>query len=483
MTTINHALAILSVTLLSACASIDSANLSRSESAIDPNDAGPLTEIISDGAVAPNVQGVWVSRGYGFILDVTADGLTRYHDDGFVCFPTPETAKGATDTLAFEYRYFRMTPSGQWAIFQLLPDDTQIVFDRAAALPERCRISAKTDHATIFDVYARLFSNHYAFFEERKIDWPTRVTKASEKLGAASTSGELFDLLASMIDGFSDSHTKLLAVIDGEKRRRQDGQGVTLPMIRSGMGETPWLIGIIGNLLDNTLSSGSHVANDRIIWGMIDDRIGYIQVFVMGGFTGVDIGDPSFRDTELAALDAIMQEAINSFEGADAVIVDLSNNRGGYDAISRRIAGYFAEAPFVAYTAQARGTGLPPADRIAEAPGDVRFTGPVYLLTSDVTVSGGELAALALKQLPNVMHVGGVTRGSFSTVFSKPLPNGWIVEMSNEVIAGADGRVYEETGITPEILIDVFPEDDPVGGHASAIDAIVNIIDDRRTKR
>lgn len=470
------ALSLFALPFLSACASAPGGMSEVAPAPVELEQAGPLRSIVENGAVNPHSLGAWVSRGYGYILNITDDGLTRYHDDGSYCFATPEAAKGATDSLSLEYRYFRTSPDGQWAAFQLLPDDTQIVFDRLSSLPERCFSVTPNDYTTNFDIFARLIGDHYAFFKERKIDWPARVAAARPKLAQIGNDKEFFDLLASMIDGFSDSHTKLIAVIEGQKRRQQDGQGQTLPMVRNGIGETPWLIGIFGNLAEKTLSPSYHVANDRIIWGKIGDNVGYIQIFVMGGFTGTDIADPGFRDAELAALDSIMQEAFTAFSNADAIILDLSNNRGGYDAISRRLAGYFSDEPYVAYTTQARGAGQPPVHRMASAPDDIKFTGPVYLMTSDVTVSGGELAVLAMKQLPNVSLAGGATRGSFSTVFSKPLPNGWVIEMSNEVIAGADGAVYEETGIAPDLILDVYPSGDPIGGHAKAIHAVVDLI-------
>ena len=72
-------------------------------------------------------------------------------------------------------------------------------------------------------------------------------------------------------------------------------------------------------------------------------------------------------------------------------------------------------------------------------------------------MSGGEIATVALRQLPNVTHYGATTRGSFSTVLSKPLPNGWVAELSNERFLAPDGVLYEETGITPDVALEVSP--------------------------
>ena len=42
-------------------------------------------------------------------------------------------------------------------------------------------------------------------------------------------------------------------------------------------------------------------------------------------------------------LDAALDQAIAAFRGARAVIVDVSNNRGGYDGLAQHIAGRFAD--------------------------------------------------------------------------------------------------------------------------------------------
>ena len=174
----------------------------------------------------------------------------------------------------------------------------------------------------------------------------------------------------------------------------------------------------------------------------------------------------------MAAFDAALYDAFAAFQGADAVIVDLSNNRGGWDRVAKALPGRFTDAAFTGFTTVSRGSGLAPFPHLIEPADGPRFTGPVQLLTSDVTVSGGELVTLAFRQLPNVTHSGATTRGAFSTPLAKPLPNGWLLELSNEVFAAPDGAVFEETGIAPEIALEVYPAGDPVGGHWRAVMAL-----------
>jgi len=449
-----------------------------SAAALDPDEAGPVEPIYGETQVHPQAEGFWLSEPFGYALHVGAQGLKRYEWDGQVCFAVPEAAKGATATLSLEYRFVRFGPGGDWAIFKYLGDgDGGFVFTRTADLPEACEREASWDRAAILDYAVRLIGRHYAFFEARGIDWQARAENARAALASVRDDDAFFELLGGLIDGFSDSHTKLLARINGEPRRRQDGLGETLPRIRQTIGEGAWLVGILKTLLTETLDAGAqHTANERIVWGTLEGgRIGYIQIFTMGGFSGDDIASEGFFEREIEALDTVMREAFSAFEGTEALILDLSNNRGGIGEIANRLPGYFAAQETVAFTTQVPTTGFAPEPTIIR-PLTIRYQKPVYVLTSDVTVSGGEIAVLGLRALPQVTHAGATTRGSFSTVFSKPLPNGWIFELSNEIYAGPDGTVYEEIGLTPAWPLDVFPEDAPIKGHSAALKALVQRI-------
>ena len=434
---------------------------------------GPLKNI-NDG-IPIELSAVWKSRGYGWIFDARGPELRQYQVAGDTCFLTPLDMPVMTDALALSYDYYRLSDDPDRAILQLLPEDTEIHVDRIPDLPEPCTNSADPSYDSVFRYFSSVVRENYAFLERRNIDWDARVAEAREQLPFVSNDEEFFELLARMIDGFSDSHTKLLAEVNGETRRQQDGLGETLEIVRAQEIETPWLIQIFMGALDDWLDPGAEfTANDRILWGTIDEgRVGYIQILQMGGFSGVEIDDPSFRQAEFDVFDGVMDKALSAMTDAEYVILDLSNNRGGYDAISRRVAGLFTDERVAGYTTEVPGTGIPPRTRWVEPAKGTRYTGPVILLTSDVTVSGGELATLSLRELPNVTHVGETTRGSFSTVLSKPLPNGWLVELANEVIAAPDGTVYEESGIEPEHVHDVFRPDQIMESHKLTIDWIL----------
>jgi carboxyl-terminal processing protease len=427
--------------------------------------------IFVDGQADPAAQGVWRSADYGWIIEIGEDELTRWQDTPAGCYRTPE-APTARLMGQVEYRLF--TREGDVIGLQYLNGDSNTRFDRLPGLPERCGAEDLDTPPGVFEVFASVMQAHYAFFDERGIDWPARVEAARPLVRSDMSNTELFDVLAGLMDGLSDSHTKLTALIDGEERLVQDGLGTSLPRMRETTGEQPWLIGLVDQLLEGgVLTEPEFVANGRIITGRVttddDRRVGYVLIFTMGGFTeDFAPGTLEWAEAERRIFADIMNAAMERFAGYDAVIVDLSNNRGGYDAIARAVASHFTASPFLAYT-QHPGTNPAAAEAHRIEPADRVFTGPVGVLTSDVTVSGGEIATLSLRQLPNVLHTGTTTRGAFSTPLAKPLPNGWYLELSNEVFAAPDGTVFEETGITPDLELDVYPADAPIAGHAAAI--------------
>lgn len=443
--------------------------------------AGPLTEIRSaEGPTQQAVRGVWQSRGYGRILEIDEHGVTQY-EIGDSCY-RPDRSEGAMSAMdSIGYSFFRMLPGETSAIFQLTRGDTNVVFDRLESLPEACLVQASADPDDVAEAFLDAFERHYAFFDSRPPGHEARARRTRDLLTPGMSDAQLWDALGAYMEGLSDSHTKLIGEVDGESRRIQDGQGHTLPRVRgSEGGETGWLVGLIDQTKQRLGESAHHTGSDRIIWGLIDGRIGYLQVFQMGGFTGrEDFGSEAWTQAEMAEFNRIMDEAFSEYAEAnvEAVILDLSNNRGGWDKIAKAIPGRFTDREYTGFTTAARGSGLAPFPHVIEPSNGPRFLGPVYLMTSDVTVSGGELATLALRQNPRVTQVGTTTRGSFSTPLAKRLPNGWLLELSNEVFAAPDGSVYEERGIAPHEVIEIYPADAPIEGHGAAIGRVIEMID------
>lgn len=447
------------------------------------NSAQPALPIYGeDGALDPRAAGVWHSREKGWILQIHETGITRWQDTPAGCYASPAPDESTPMMGQVEYRLFRPSADGLGIRLNYLPGDASAYFERLDALPLSCGAEDLTSAPAIFEVFTSVMAQHYSFFDARGVNWDALVAQARPHMRDGMNEAALWDVLAGLLAPLGDSHTKMVGLVEGEARRAQAGLGTTLPMIRNGMGEGAWLNALVEQLFNEVLDPGAELIADRVIVGEISPEngapIGYIQIFTMGGFTTEHTpGTIEWSQAELAALSDMLDEALTRFADHQAIILDLSNNRGGYDAVTRAIAARFTDEAFLGYRVSV--PGVPEADEdYPITPHDgVRYTGPVYLMTSDVTVSGGEITTMMLRQLPNVIQVGSTTRGAFSTPLAKPLPNGWYLELSNEVFEDGEGQVFEGRGIPPAIPFDVYPEDAPVTGHRHAIERVVEMIE------
>ncbi|WP_445183442.1 S41 family peptidase [Pseudonocardia sp. Cha107L01] len=78
------------------------------------------------------------------------------------------------------------------------------------------------------------------------------------------------------------------------------------------------------------------------------------------------------------------------------------------------------------------------------------YTGPLRLLTSDLTVSAGETFTEAvMARTPPATRVGTTSQGVFADDMHRKLPNGWDFTVGNEDYIAPDGRNYEGPGIPP----------------------------------
>ncbi len=450
------------------------------------------------GRPAPELHGVWRSRGYGYIVRFSPDGHDLFNVAGDFCYPNDvDQAKAGLlsriKAALQRVRDFAITsilrtkrdpddmfelyrPFGSGAVaFSNEPGQTRYVFDRLPDLPPACTDRTPWSAPRIAALVAATFADLYPSFQLRGIDWPARTAAAKAALTEDSDDEALFKALQAMLAGIDDPHVELHAEVDGESRELMPGEGPALRRISAAVGDkmggSEWPPAYQRGVLDVILQGkGYQRANNRLFFGRVGD-IGYLNLLSMEGLARWGFrGD---RDVLAGALD----EAIAAFQGARAVIVDVSYNLGGYDAVSQYVAGRFADNRKLAYTKVAHGAqGVEPQAFDVEPSKRARYLGPVYLLTSDVTVSAGETFTLYMRALPNVTQVGGKTRGALSDMIEKPLPNGWSLALAAEIYRDPQGQWYEVRGIPPKVPFEVFPPNDPIGGYTRRVQALMDDI-------
>lgn len=328
----------------------------------------------------------------------------------------------------------------------------RIAIARLSALPQACATALPDTPMGNFEAFAAIFASAYAFFDLYGVDWDAVVTATCPRVTPDMPDEVLFRLFAEMMAPLRDGHLQLDARIGRQELSFEPNRGRTHATLKAtaeangtdtetqidAFHEAFWRGSVAQTVLGG---QGQSAANDRIQYGLIGGDVGYIALVTMGDYSrrGVD------ADRDIAVINEVLEDALQSFAaaGVRAVIVDASVNYGGFDFVSRAVAERFASAPTHAYTKYAGDAVRPIRTQVQLTPSQgTRFTGPVYLLTSDITISAGEILTLAMRALPNVTHVGEPTRGAFSDVLDRELPNGWQLSLSNEVYEDPHGRVW-----------------------------------------
>ena len=422
----------------------------------------PFWPVKDKGQVAQQLQGVWRSRGYGWIVQFGPDGPRLFHTAGGACYADPRPGTDPDEVMS------AWRSEGQASIALTGgPQATRYLFDRLPALPAACADTAAWTPDRIVAFAADSFAELYPRSAERGLDWPARRAAALAQVSPTASEDQLWTALSGLLARLDDPHVELQGMVAGAERELEQGEAATLARVRAVSDEKTWLQAYREGILTEVLQgTGRQAANNRIFWGRVDD-VGYLNLVTMGAFARNAAPD------DPRPLDAVLDEALAAFAGAKAVIVDVSNNRGGYDTISQRVAARFADHPRLAYSKLGVGARAPLQPVRVEPANGARFTGPVYVVTSDITVSAGETFTLMMKALPNVRLAGGATHGAFSDQLPKPLPNGWALALPAELYKGPGGEDLEGRGLAPEIPLTVFPEDDLAGGHAKAIASLI----------
>jgi carboxyl-terminal processing protease len=440
---------------------------------------------------ASSLVGTWREIGYGRVVAIGEKGFDLYHETKILCYRDEGVVDAPLDS---RYSLYDLSPDGATLTlyFHDLGKSTRHFqnhqrFERMPSLPAGCVPSLKRPEferpAFIFDLFWQTFADHYAFFDERGVDWKRIREDFRPRVRAEMTSSELFELFSEMLRPLNDGHVNVYLAQD---RRFSPGRNSVLPILRREFDRrkppqafeafvAEWASSL--KTAASTFVKGEirKAANDTIWWGDIDDDIGYINIYLLTNFT--KNATWSNRAQQLAVVDDAFEEILVAFRHKRAILLDLTHNQGGFDAASDLIASRFADQARHVLTVRAFGMTSSKAETITVEPSvRTRFTKPVFVMTSEVTVSAGEGLVAMLRAFPHVTHLGQRTRGYLSGILNKPLPASLAVSVTSQIIRTPDGDSYEARGIPPEVAVDVFPPDDILGGYPKSLRTAADLI-------
>ena len=150
------------------------------------------------------IDGVWIQEGYGRIISIKDSIYTYFNITENSCLPLISNGN-LTDRFRivdFKRDKLILNPGGI----------VDYHFKRIDKLP-KCCINHDTNKNSSpelnFSVLWNTFDKHYAFFEQRNIDWNSVKIESQEKLKNIQSNKELYNLFVDILKNFNDGHIRL----------------------------------------------------------------------------------------------------------------------------------------------------------------------------------------------------------------------------------------------------------------------------------
>jgi carboxyl-terminal processing protease len=437
-----------------------------------------------------NANGIWRSRGYGWLLQIDDGGYELSH-----VTQKNRVVVERGSRAEFE-RSFDLVgwPSGQHSRPEGRPTETMSLhqagdltrydFERLERLPELPTFApgSNRDPLVNFETLWQTFDEHYAFFDLHGADWAESHRLIQPRVTAGTSEDELLEHFSELLLPLEDGHVGITAgerhvqTLKAMELRRAFQKCVHLPNARVSPRSTVDAVAPkIGEILlapfARSRTELRQAGNGIVSWCRLQAGIGYVSVLRLFGFADTEaarhandlpherVAVAGFLRDDIEVLEKILDQVVNELDGCRAIVLDLRINGGGFDRAGLAIASRFADQERVAFTKKARdGGGFTTSQEIlvgrhSHAAKNVGTGLPTYVLTSPLCVSAGEICVLGLRALPHVTVLGQPTAGMLSDNLNKVLPNGWTFSLSNEVYTSHDGQVFEGRGIPPAALL------------------------------
>jgi hypothetical protein len=279
----------------------------------------------------------------------------------------------------------------------------------------------------------------YAYRDLHKIDWNKAIDTAAPKLESADTAASFAREVAKLLEKAKDLHNTVKV-----------GDQLLATFKRT----------VTPNVNQETLAKAVPEfarANDAVWTGRYDDGIGYINITTWSQSPGL----------LQAATDAL-----DKFEHAKGVIIDVRFNSGGDESLAREFASCFvAESAIYSKNrycdpSSKDGFGQTYDRRVDPHKTRKPFRGKVAALIGPANMSSCESFILMLKHGANARLFGEKTFGASGNPKPHELGNGVTVYLSSWQDLFPDGKLLEGKGISPDTEVKTKPTDpataDPV---------------------
>ena len=316
-------------------------------------------------------------------------------------------------------------------------------------------VGQKGEPYKTYDFLCELFDESYASFEEKNIIWEDTCRKYRMELSPEMTDEALFDLFSTMLSPLNDGHVTLKA---GKLDKRFSASRTSPTMANLGQQYDAKALGDrIKQMRSETLQRhgfeevqtlGPTFREKPLFYYTKNDRVGYLAFYRSFSTYIKMVG---------AGLEKELDQIFDYFKDVDALIVDVRFNIGGEDFFSHAVAARFNEKERLGYYKQTRKNGeFGPLERRMLKAAEKPFLRPTVVLCNDRTVSAADIFMLLMDEFDHVKIVGNPSNGSYSDIYSRKLPNGWRINLSNQRYLTVDKKNLEGIGnpVDLEILND-----------------------------
>lgn len=440
--------------------------------------------------VASKFEGIWERQGYGDVYAVSGNKGKFYQYTSTTCLLADD---GDAEDLAELFDGSKVAADGtSLTLSEENGGAFPVTFTKRTALPAQCeegQLITQTTPTKTFEHFTQTYADYYAFFNERDVDWTSRVADAETLVHDNMSDDKLFELMAGLLEPLDDGHVQLEG--NGDLYRPAQDRGANQIVLEAFEQQSDYTdiqsfandISMaywenLGDYLDEgSVQAFDGAIPDRVIWGtMGNGTVGYLYIASMAFFSDEDDGLSETANT--AAIKNIMADVMVDLGNTQAMIIDVRKNIGGHDTVSKAIASHFIDQTTLYGSKLARSymgdTAI--VESYMEPASASPYLNPVAVIAGVQSASAAESFTLAMKSLPQVTLVGENTNGILSDVLEKTLPNGWEIWLANEVYFDHLGENHEVTGITPDVEAPAFSLEAIEEGNNAAIDAALTAL-------
>lgn len=291
----------------------------------------------------------------------------------------------------------------------------------------------------------------YPDFNEKGIDWDS-VHDAYRPLAEAAQGDEILQLLADLLAVLRDGHLYLAT----------PGGGPLYPYIPTRLlrDRDTFSALLVPTYLDGPMRRAGGAA---VEYGTIGGEVGYIRI-------------ASFDHDAVADH---FPEAIAAMASSRGLILDVRNNNGGDRTNVAAVVSRFISSTMTWLEGvEADGVPFEPWEPIEPA-GPEMYANPVVVLINGASLSGAEVLAETMRQLPSVTLVGDTTAGAGcndrdATPGDQTLPSGIRIHIPTGCLLRYDGAFIEWNGVPPDVRV-TQSEADIVAGRDAQLEVALNL--------